>query len=285
MTQENKSPSSWGIELSKLWLEAGMPFPIKPSEIILEVINRRFDDRIAAIKGHTISGIEGMLAKSKKANEWFILYDETVTIPGRINFTISHELGHYLLHRNLGDEFQCGQSTMVEYESVTREKEANEFASFLLMPINDFRNQIDGQEVTLDLIGHCATRYNVSITACTLKWIQFTSEVAIVVIVRDDFVLWSYPSLNARKLGVFFKQGFEIPFVAQTTLHHGGYADTSVRRPEGVWHPEYESIETLIVSDRYEMGIFLIRFPFADAKHFDEEEQWDTLDVIKKRSR
>lgn len=265
-----------------------MPFPIDPTLIALEISNQRFEDPIAAVQGHSVRGIEGMLSKSRTANEWFILFDETVEITGRVRFTISHELGHYLLHRNLSEQFKCGQATMLDYdshESQSREKEANEFASFLLMPLNDFRKEIEGHEVTLELISHCAEKYRVSITACALKWIKFTDESAILVIARDDFILWSYPSETARRQGIFFKQGTEVPPESQLNLTQGSTTNKSIRMPAGVWHPLHESVETLIVSDKYEMGIFLIRFPFANAPHFDEEQQSDTFDLMKYRIR
>ena len=49
-----------------------------------------------------------------------------------------------------------------------RTKSANVFAATLLMPLDDFRRQI-GQRTrpTLDDIGGCANRYDVSLTAAT----------------------------------------------------------------------------------------------------------------------
>lgn len=278
----------WGIELSKIWLATNMPFPIDPSMIALEISKKKFDDKIAKIQGHNVSGIEGMLSKSRSANEWFILFDQTIESPGRIKFTIAHEFGHYLLHRGALDSFQCGQSTMLQYDSpdsVLREKEANEFASYLLMPIDDFRKQIGNQEVTIDLIAHCANRYDVSITACALKWVQFTNEVAIVVMAKDDFVLWSYPSNGARKLNVYFHKGMEVPNAALKDLTYGSNINRSVRRKAGIWHDKYDSVETLLVSDKYEMVIFLIRFPYASINEFEEEPLSDSLDFLLYRNK
>ncbi|WP_204264877.1 ImmA/IrrE family metallo-endopeptidase, partial [Escherichia coli] len=50
------------------------------------------------------------------------------------------------------------------------ELEADTFASYLLMPLDDFKAQIDGQPFSLDLLRHCADRYGVSVTAAALKW-------------------------------------------------------------------------------------------------------------------
>lgn len=55
------------------------------------------------------------------------------------------------------------------------EGQADLFASYLLMPLDDYRKQVTGT-VDLDLLGHCADRYGVSLTAAILKWLQYTEE-------------------------------------------------------------------------------------------------------------
>jgi Zn-dependent peptidase ImmA (M78 family) len=40
------------------------------------------------------------------------------TSKGRINFTLGHELGHYLLHRHLSPEgFRCSSRDMLDWKS------------------------------------------------------------------------------------------------------------------------------------------------------------------------
>ncbi|HOY87309.1 MAG TPA: ImmA/IrrE family metallo-endopeptidase [Methylotenera sp.] len=283
MGQNPSTPPAWGIELSKLWVQSSMPFPIKPIEIAYEVSKVRFDDKIAAIKGHNATGIDGMLTKSSKANEWFILYDETVQSKGRINFTIAHEFGHYLLHRDKESNFECSQSKILGYgnqQFIQIEKEANIFASYLLMPIDDFRSQINGNQFTLELLSHCADRYDVSLTACVLKWIQFTEETAIVVLSRDEHILWSYPSNSAKKQNIFFKKGTPLPQQVLSRIANIYETNTTFRYEPGVWHPNLDSIESLIISDKYETELFVIRFPNANLKDFEEESTFDTFDLM-----
>lgn len=286
MPPKTNSPSALGIEMSKAWTLAGMPFPVNPTLLSLEISKQRFDDKVAYVKGHTASGIDGMLIKSSSANEWFILYDETVQVPGRVNFTIAHEFGHYLLHRNDETNFQCSQSKILGYDNSAFEieKEANQFASYLLMPIDDFRNQIGSNKISLDLLGHCADRYSVSMTAALLKWIQFTSEVAIAVLSRDGFILWSYPSASAKKLRIFYPKGTELPQVTQDRISINSDFKIKVKRSVGVWNQEHECNEEIIVSDKYETELILLTFPFASSVDFEEEYQSDTLDFMQRKS-
>jgi Zn-dependent peptidase ImmA (M78 family) len=56
-----------------------------------------------------------------------------------------------------------------EYGQV--EHQANVFAANLLMPLDDYRRQIEAQaKVDLDMIGHCADRYRVSLIAAVAGW-------------------------------------------------------------------------------------------------------------------
>jgi hypothetical protein len=270
-------------------MASGQTFPVKPDLIALEITKQKFEDPISKIHGHSVSGIEGMLKKSADGHSWYVLYDKTIEKQGRINFTLSHELGHYLLHRNQEDSFECGQSNMLDYnspESQKREKEANIFASYLLMPIDDFKKQIDNQSINLDLISHCADRYDVSFTAAALKWIEFTDETAIVVMARDDFICWSFPSQKAKNLGIYFSKGTPVPEDSISQLNLGSiFSNTSTLMPPGVWHPKFESVESIIVSDKYEMAIFLVRFPSAHVIEHDEDKESDSFDFLAYRAK
>ena len=119
---EPATPSAWGIQLSKLWIGCGQPFPLDVKQLALEVTKTRFPDPISVVKPHGIAGIDGMLSKRKAKGDWCISYDEAVTVPGRINFTLAHEFGHYLVHRQSCDEFRCGQQNMLDYNSAASKK-------------------------------------------------------------------------------------------------------------------------------------------------------------------
>lgn len=288
MMTEPTTPSAWGIQLSKLWVECGQPFPVDVRQLALEVTKTRFADPITVIKPHGIAGIDGMLSKRKTKGDWCISYDEAVTVPGRINFTLGHEFGHYLVHRQTRDEFRCGQPDMLDYNSAASKKmevQANQFASFLLMPANDFREQIKGQAVTIDLLGHCATRYGASFTATALKWLEITEEAAMLVVARDDFVCWSFPNRLASRKGAYLPPGTPVPQSAIERLSGAAQSKNQWCRVEsGVWHSAIEAEESAIVSDQFEMAIFLLRFPMAGAVQHEEEPEKDAFSFMTERA-
>jgi len=131
-------------------------FPVDVEALALEV-SRNHEDPITAVKGVDIDGFEGMLRARRKKPGWQILYNTQPRYRGRERFTLAHEFGHYLLHRRpltaahyrngeLSDEFdfECLplQANGWKAAAKQREEEADTFASFLLMPIDDYRYRL-----------------------------------------------------------------------------------------------------------------------------------------------
>ena len=80
----------------------------------------------------------------------------------RQRFTMAHELGHYMLHKNKNLEFV--DTTFFRSDDMESiEYMANEFASRLLMPEEDVRKLID--ENKIKNIGDLALKFNVSSAA------------------------------------------------------------------------------------------------------------------------
>ncbi|CAD1788549.1 ImmA/IrrE family metallo-endopeptidase [Xanthomonas arboricola pv. juglandis] len=82
------------------------------------------------------------------------------------------------------------------------ETDADLFASYLLMPLDDFRQQVQGHAGQIEMLRHCADRYGVSVMAAALKWIEIAPKRAVVVVVRDGFVHWARSNTVARKSGL-----------------------------------------------------------------------------------
>ena len=287
---EPTTPTAWGIQLSKLWIASGQSFPVDVKMLALEVTKQKCQDPIGLVVPHGVTGIDGMLSWHEKKKIWCISYDQSVTVPGRINFTLAHELGHYFCHRQRQTEFHCGQVDMLDYQgavSQKMEKEANVFASYLLMPATDFREQIGGQAITLELLGHVADRYQTSFTATALKWLELTEEAAMIVVARDEFVCWSYTSQLASKRRAWMAAGTPVPNSAierlKSATNHPG--NSCYRVPAGIWHPSLEAEESVIISDQFDLMIFLVRYPDARFVSHDEEPETDAFDVIENASK
>lgn len=92
----------------------------------------------------------------------------------RTRFTIAHELGHYFIdnHRNLLRKgFSLSYDKSLNYFSNEPvEKEANHFATNLLMPKARFKQDIDKLEFGIDSIKLLSKQYKTSITATVIQY-------------------------------------------------------------------------------------------------------------------
>ncbi|MDP7182812.1 MAG: ImmA/IrrE family metallo-endopeptidase [Alphaproteobacteria bacterium] len=292
------TPEGWAIHLTKLvklYHEAhGLDrFPINVAAIATDYSRQVFPEApITMVEGLVMSkNFEGMLIPHPDGNgEWGIVYNKSISSKGRINFTLAHELGHYLLHRTLSPEgLQCSNRSMLDWKSERGqiEAQANTFASYLLMPLDDLRAQIRGEPITMDLMRHLSDRYEVSITAAILKCLGVADKRAMIVIGTNGFIDWAWSSDSLIKSGVFYRARQQVtPLPEQSLAARQDMSldnEAGATHPKGVWLGDEEVREMTVFSPRNEMSISLLIYP-NDAPDrrwnddLDEPEEWDTYD-------
>lgn len=274
-------------------------FPVDVEALAREV-SRNNEDPIGKIVGGELPGFEGMLRPHRKRPEWHIVYNDDPRYRGRVRFTIAHEFGHYQLHRPLLSsqdysagmlkrecDFQCKplRPSAWEDKERQREEEADTFASFLLMPLDDYRAQVNDEEMSVELLDHVTDRYGVSLTAACRKWIDFTDKRAVMLIARDGFAKWGRASRSALKSGIFVRSGMPIPCDALAAIgsdERGFLSKRPVPRPAGIWtfSRGTEPVRELaMVSEFLDMSLTILQFDDAvDVRDIKEEEPWDAFD-------
>lgn len=245
-------------------------FPIDVAQVALEAANLfRWDDPIVEVKATALKSFEGALFDDGKRSTWMLLYNDQLS-SGRVRFTQAHELGHYVLHRQDRNGFQCAKDDMLKWgDEQLIEGEANQFAANLLMPLDDFRVQVDGRAVSLESLGLCAERYGVSLTASALRWIAHTHESAVLVASRDGFMLWAVSSNAARRNGAFFKtrQASPIELPVGSLAADNSVAHEKKGRAVGssIWFPKAEDDfairEMKVGSEQYDIALSLLLLP------------------------
>lgn len=245
-------------------------FPVDVPMLALEAARIfGWSDPITEVQCADIKGFEGALLPDEGKKRWLLLYSEAVTSPGRIRFTQAHELGHYILHRLLRESFQCSDADMLNWSKDDRniEAQADLFASYLLMPLDDYRAQVS-PGVDLDVLGHCADRYGVSLTAAILKWLQYTDEKAVLVMSNDGFINWAWSSEPAFKAGAFFKtRGKTIPIPDGSLAAHSKikHDRRGTEIPAAVWFQHADSQmhvrEMKIHAEQYDAVLSLLWLP------------------------
>lgn len=141
-----------------------------------------------------------------------ILYNSNIREKGRINFTIGHELGHYSLHQRV-KKLRCSLDDLdnmgnLPPHSKDIEREANVFASYLLMPGQDIRQQIKGAQVSISLVKELSERYGTSVTATACRLVPLINKpVAVVMISYTKGVKWLWRNDLFREL--FITKGYK----------------------------------------------------------------------------
>jgi len=266
-------------------------FPVKVDELALEYSHQCFSDSpIDRVQGEDLDGFDGLLKANKTRSKWLILYNSATPSEGRKRFTIAHEFGHYILHRHQQDLFECGDGDIETGDNNERdiETEADLFASTLLMPLHDFRRQVDGHPISFDLLGHCADRYGVSLTAAALRWTEIAPKRAVLVASRDDHMLWAKSNKAALKSGAYFatrKNTIELPHDALAHSYNAlAMADSRTGCAQSWFSRESASMpinEMIRVAGQYDYTLTLLVLPEAEwqeARHEDEEPEEDTYD-------
>lgn len=292
------TPEGWAVRLSAVVKAAreiqGLPrFPIDVAAIARDYSRNVFPaEPITLVHGEALGKrFEGALMPHPSGNgEWGIVYNEAITSKGRINFTLGHELGHYLLHRKKGPIF-CSRRDMWAWDSEygVMESEANRFASYLLMPPDDFRVQTAAfRRPTLSDFELLRQRYEVSLTAAVLKWLEMTDRRAMIVVSNNGFIDWSWSSKPLFRSGVFYRARKEVIPVPETSLAALGQTAPvrEIQHPPGVWNSE-PVFESAIFSEYHDMVLSLLIYP-ADGPRREyrsddgEPELLDTFEAFQR---
>ncbi|MFA5168257.1 MAG: ImmA/IrrE family metallo-endopeptidase [Candidatus Omnitrophota bacterium] len=137
----------------------------------------------------------------KKDGSALICINKSIPYETRKNFTIAHELGHFVIpHHNR--DFRCQRSDIDTIDSVkVEEAEANEFATELLMPedivLPIVEEGVIGFEIIKSIANLCAT----SLSSSAHRYIKFTSYPAALVVSQNKnikYVTFSKELLSHR---------------------------------------------------------------------------------------
>jgi Zn-dependent peptidase ImmA (M78 family) len=225
-----------------------------------------------------------------KPRRWGIAYHQGQS-DGRRNFTLGHEFGHYLLHRHLIETdpnfdggIYCDEESILRRGGRGIEKEADEFANALLMPLHDFRRQLPPTErADFERLSALAKRYGVSLTAAILRWLEYTDTRAMMVVSNDGFALWARSSDKAFRSRRYIrtkKTVYELPVSAAAARKDYTEATKSgFEQPVGAWGFPERLVEMCIRADKYDQEITLLHFEGTGPVLFDVETHVeDTFD-------
>jgi len=131
------------------------------------------------------------------AHERLIVVSDKISNEQRRRFTIAHELGHAYIPGHDDIMFSCKEEDVRNYQSSKRhEREANIFASELLMPSALVETDVRRLDMTFDSAEKIAEKYGVSLTAAMLKLVEVSEEPGAVVLSQAGRIKWSNKSAS-----------------------------------------------------------------------------------------
>lgn len=127
--------------------------------------------------------LEGALIANEYKTNGTILINNKIVNTGRQRFTLSHELGHFMIPKH-GHNMQCSINDMNTQNKVI-ELEANKFAAELLMPKKIFCNGSLFDVASIENIIKLSETYQVSFESCANKYISTHHEPLAVLFYKD----------------------------------------------------------------------------------------------------
>lgn len=202
--------------------------PIKPREIAAGL-----DIPVIAMPNH-VDGVSGMLLRH--GNGFGIAYSTHVDNEGFQNFSIGHEIGHYLLEGHVDQVVDAEgkhYSRAGFVSSDPYEMEADHFASGLLMPETLFRSALRKRDPGLGAVEAMAALCGASLTAAAIRCAELSQDAVAVAISTNgviDYCFMSEAMKSLPKLS-FIRKGTLVPVgTATATFHSTPGAVASAKR-------------------------------------------------------
>lgn len=125
-----------------------------------------------------------------------ITINSDIAYEGKLRFTIGHELGHFIMHRNQPIIHFDTDATLEYFKKGHQETEANEFASELLMPAHLFLEKIASKPFSPLLLKNLAQFFFTSITSVVYKYCNLGNHPICLIYIYDGKVKYSKKSEN-----------------------------------------------------------------------------------------
>jgi Zn-dependent peptidase ImmA (M78 family) len=141
-------------------------------------------------------GVSGFLMRV--GNTFGILYARHIANEGFIRFTVAHELGHYFLPGHPeqlfpnGDGLHRSRSGFISQDR--HERQADQFASALLMPEKLFTKAIDKAGQGFPAIQSLSALSKTSITATAIRFTKYTDDPVAVIVSSGTSVEYCFLS-------------------------------------------------------------------------------------------
>jgi hypothetical protein len=228
------------------------------------------------------------------SKQLFLLYYNTKYDDGleagrhhpRTRFSIAHELGHYFLdehHKALrgGKAAHISLSEFRTHDSL--EREADAFASSLLMPTMQIKPLVNARQLSVPRLQEIADVFDTSIVSTAFRSVRLSHFPCAVARIRDGQVAWTFVSDPAFDAGLYPRRG-EFPSRAAKPWANCRAGINETSEDEGTaddWFTIYNNdrIEYVPVTEEYiSVPVMNMMLVLLTMDEFEEEDDFDQDD-------
>lgn len=132
-------------------------------------------------------------------------------------FSIAHELGHYFLDNHNELMFSCFDiESGSKSNNMEQEREADEFASELLIPSNKIEKKLL-EDISFEIIKQLQEEFQTSLKSTAIKAVKSYPDSAILVMLKNGKYCWHvWSATNELKLDL----GFNFSTLSQKAIYH-----------------------------------------------------------------
>jgi Zn-dependent peptidase ImmA (M78 family) len=221
---------------------------------------------------------DGALLRSSRNLSGRILLHRGIREVGRRRFTIAHEIGHFLIHSDR--RIPCSPRLIEGWKEnqPKPEREADSFASELLLPTADVIQRVGNRWPSLDPIFDLADHFGASLMAAARRFCDVATQACAVVWTSEGKVRWFHGSANFAH---FIEVGRDIDpdSVAYRAYEGKTLPNVMEEVPAEAWIKSYWLKENATVSEqsismpfyRGCLSLIWIRRPIEDRPSAEDE--------------
>lgn len=185
--ETSRQPERRGSAYARALLAA---LPAKPGGVREIAAALRLDLREVEAEG-----FEGALIRASDLPLGAIVVRESIREAGRKNFTIAHEIGHFVLPEHDQASLACTAFDVANWADASAEREleheADEFAAELLMPVSLVEGIIKNAHPSLQVIEKIARKAGTSLSAAAWRYCDLAAEKCAVVWSTEGAIQWT----------------------------------------------------------------------------------------------
>lgn len=212
----------------------------EPDEIDLEAIAQFAG---ALVVRERLMGAEARLVGTD--DKAIITVNDDAGLP-RQRFSIGHELGHWMYHRDKVN-FQCNSADQNgSFYGTDRESTANDYAKELLLPTSMFKPRLAKRPPTLDTVKDLAGVFRTSLTATATRVVELGAWPSMVVCSSKDKRLWFKGSSDVAKR-LWPHRRLSEDTLAYALLQQPGYPEATAELDADAWIDHENAADYVLV--------------------------------------